>query len=166
MTLSLTQSSTKSFPKNKIRYIYKDDIRQTLEIDNQCYNPSLTEEDLLPYANKSKGVCKVYEVDGNVVAFHIYSIKSSHIEILKLGVNLEHRRMGYGTKLIKEAYRKLTKSRNKLCCVVSEFADDAISFLKKSGFIATSVKRGCCSNGNDGYSFRLVLQESLTLGER
>lgn len=147
--------------KTKISHILHSDIEEVLKIDDICFSPAITKAELLEFTDTNNGVCKVLKIDGTIVAFHLYKIQPNSIEMIKLGVHPDHRRQGYGSKLIKEAYRKLSKKRNRLACIISEYSDESILFLKSLGFVATSVDRGVCNDGSDGYCFRLVLKEAV-----
>lgn len=152
---------TKAKPKEKIRYLEVKDIPEILNLDELCHFPTMTEEELYNCVEgDSTTVTKVMEVENKIVGFHLYEMEPERIQILRLGVGLEYRRMGYGSKFIKEAYRKLTIKRNELCCIVCEHADDTIKFMKSCGFKAVSVKRNECFDDSDGYYFRMLLEES------
>lgn len=147
----------------KIRHLVLSDVDRVLEIDNLCFHPCIAKDELLKFINRTikNGIAKVYSKGDKIVGFHLYVVNSNEITMVRLGVDPEYRRNGVAAKLVKEVYRKLTTKRNKLCGVVSEFSDDAIAFFKSMGFIATCVQRGVCEDGSDGYSFRLVLKESI-----
>ncbi len=148
--------------KTKIRHMLHPDIKFVLEIDSICFNSPTSKEELLEYVDTTNVPCKVLVVDDKVVAFHLYKMNPDGIDILKLGVHPDFRRKGYASRLIKEAYRKLTAKRSSLTCVVSEYSDEAIAFLRFLGFRATCVCRKTCEDGSDGYNFSLVLPESVT----
>ena len=145
--------------KGIIRDMVESDISQVLEVDNLCFCPELVEDELSCYL--IDGLMKVLVVNDKVVGFHIYKLEKDKLQSYRLGIHPDYRRRGYGSKMVKEAYRKLTAVRNKIVCMIGEYSDDPIKFLKNQGFKATGVKRGECIDGSDGYCFELVLQESI-----
>ncbi|RJQ26099.1 GNAT family N-acetyltransferase [Candidatus Parcubacteria bacterium] len=162
--LSVNVTNPVVFPKSrikgKVRYLSEDDFNRVLEIDKACFNPPIETTDIKEHIEKRNGIGKVLEVDGVIVGFHFYQLENNKIQILRLAVDPKYRRKGYASKMVREAYRKLSLKRNILCCTVSEYADGAILFFKKMGFIATSVSRNAVADNSDGYCFRLVLAES------
>lgn len=145
-----------------IRELHQTDIPRILEIDEECFTPHLTGEQIFNLLQNYKNlVWKVIEVNGEIVGFFLYEHRTHDIRLLRLGITRAHRRKGYASFLLKDAYRHLNCNCNKLTCRISEWADGAIAWAKRMGFQATAViKNGCEDGVTDCYCFRLVLPES------
>jgi ribosomal-protein-alanine N-acetyltransferase len=85
----------------------------------------------------------VIEQEDESLGFMVYQLSASHIELLRLGVHAEHRRMGVGTRMIQRLAGKIVHSkRDHIACEVAERNVAAQLFLRNSGFKALPPERG------------------------
>lgn len=97
---------------------------------------------------------ETYEIGGFVV-YKIHQSRPSggpdRIQLVNIGVQLDHRRMGIGSALVESVAQKYPRSF--LGGIMSERNLIAQLFLKKLGFSCTSVEPMAIGGKDDGYNF-------------
>jgi ribosomal-protein-alanine N-acetyltransferase len=162
-------TKTKVLPPAKIRWLSKRDLKlivameqrgQThydadFEIDvvhHYCWTAKDFEETL---AEKNTLGLVAENEQGDVVGFMLYQLLKDRFEVVKILVDPDSRRQGYGTVLLIKLYQKATAKSSKrkiIECNVHE--DDRImqEFLKHLKF-SSRLQRKYYASGEDAYQF-------------
>jgi ribosomal protein S18 acetylase RimI-like enzyme len=139
------------------RWMKRSDSAAAITIANAC-GDKMDEKRMDRLVSKTGVVCMVAEVDGRVVGLMAYDLsKVSKINILKIAVEDQSRRMGVGSALVDLVTSKLNKKRSKIELVVSEYNVGAQLFLRSMGFQAVSVVK--IDEGSSDYRFMYRLNE-------
>lgn len=129
---------TATFKPLSVRWMIRSDLPSVEYADGVTSGDELI--DLLRDRNT---IGLVIEQDDEILGFVAYQLSDSHIELLRIGVHLEHRRMGVGTRMLQRLAGKIIHSkRDHIACDVPERNLAAQLFLQNSGFEALPPERG------------------------
>ncbi len=129
--------------ESPVRWMQDRHTTRVLEIYNDCHEESLTDRTLRELLRDAEqtNIGIVFETDsGDVAGFAIYSLLNWRIQILRIAVAGEYRRLGVGTALIERIKGRLrVTGRDTMSIVVDERAMAAQHFLSACGFIAEQI---------------------------
>ena len=122
------------------RWMKSQDYTSVLEIENNKKYPWLLEDFELALKNsKSKMVCKVLEIDKQIIGFFVMKLDKKFIQLVNFIVHPSFRLKGHGHKMMEEIKFRLKDSRKIIIAhVLSEDLDMQL-FLQKMGFKAVET---------------------------
>ena len=125
--------------------IYKGDESRILEIGQTAYLDLWVKKDFVRalHLQKAQGV-KIEDVSKRIVGFMVFCRhERSVLEIWKMAISPEYRRMGYGSYLIEYLKRRLDNQlcKGKIWIKVNEYNLDGQVFLQSCGFRCESIIR-------------------------
>lgn len=125
-----------------IRWLIRRDLAEVLEITSQT--PLVwSEEDFLRALRQRNIIGMIAEHGEKVVAFMVYELHKSRLEVLNLGVHQQWRRQGVGSQMIAKLVSKLSSHcRTWIDFRVGETNLPFLLFLKSQGFLAEGIDRG------------------------
>jgi len=150
--------------KTLIRHATKTDFEFLLEIDEASFPGGVAYDaaELAYFMNREGAETIVVEVDGTVVAFLIMEVHRNRrrATIVTLDVLETHRRVGYGSQLLKRSEQILGDYGVEVYELQVDVTNHAaIVFYKKHGFKNVRVLPKYYANGHDAY---LMLKELCT----
>lgn len=145
----------------RTRYMIRRDLLEVLDIEQQSSDRPLCKTDLRTLLRQRNIVGWVAEVPGNgrVVAFMIYRLEKTYLDLLHLAVHPEFRRRGIGRRLIECLFGKLGGNRCRLRAAVPDSQLAMHLFLAAMGFWACGVTRGGFDD-RDSYDFVFRAEEA------
>lgn len=145
--------------KPNIRSICKKDIREMVLIERRCFSVPWSEADFKAAINLPNVRCYVALMQGQIAGFLIYQVFDKYFVICNLAVDMEFRRNGIGTLLMKEVNKQVGTNKVKdLEVIVNERSADAQLFFKSLGFQWVKTLHGFYQHsGDDAYTMKLRL---------
>jgi [ribosomal protein S18]-alanine N-acetyltransferase len=126
----------------QIRWLIRRDMPEVLNIEQQSFEFSWTEEDFLCCLRQRNCIGMVAERDHEIVGFMIYELHKSRLNILNFAVAPALRRQGVGSQMVMRLVDKLSQQRRKeILLEVRERNLDAQMFFKQQNFRAVRVLR-------------------------
>lgn len=131
MTIALSTSPISG--SVSVRVIARCDLMRVLNIEAYSTNPWSAEviEDLV---FRGRAVANVALLGSNVVGWCAYSTHDRHIELHRVAVALECRRLGIGRKLTVRVMNKVSERWRQVRCEVPEEQVGPQCFLRSLGF--------------------------------
>ena len=118
-----------------IRWLIRRDLEKVVEIDG-VWN----REDFIQRLRCRRIIGLVLEYKDEVIGFIVYELQKPYLNILRLAVDQEAQRMGFGTDLINRLKSKLShERRNRLSIYVEDTNLATQLFLRSNGFLATQI---------------------------
>jgi ribosomal-protein-alanine N-acetyltransferase len=116
------------------------DMREVLELEQEAFEFSWSEEDFTRCLRQRNCIGMVAEAGDAVVGFMVYELHRSRLHVLNFAVARSHRRLGIGTRMMERLIGKLTPDRrSRLVLEVRETNLPAQLFFRSLGFRAISV---------------------------
>jgi [ribosomal protein S18]-alanine N-acetyltransferase len=136
-----------------IRWMIRRDMPEVLQIEQDSFDYSWTEEDFLRCLRQRNCIGMVAEAGERVVGFMIYELHKSKLHILNFAVCPTYRRTGIGGQMIAKLIGKLSSHRRtKITLAVRESNLNAQLFFRNQEFKATKVLRNYYEDsGEDAY---------------
>lgn len=152
-------------PVPHIRWMIRRDLPEVLNIEGDYFG-DWTEEDFLAVLRARNCIGMVADenqsYDCPVIGFMIYELCKTKLHILKLAVDMKHRRRGVGRMMIEKLKGKLsTHRRSRMDIIVCEYDLGVHLFLKANGFVAEEILRGHFDD-LDGYQMVYRLPREQT----
>lgn len=136
--------------KVHIRWTIRRDMPEILEIENLSFPESWSEEDFVNCLRQRNCIGMAGEINDRVVAFMIYELQKTQIQILNFAVHPDYRKSGIGSQLVEKLIGKLSSERRtRLILEVRDRNLTAQVFFRSLGFRATRVIRDCYEDTND-----------------
>jgi ribosomal-protein-alanine N-acetyltransferase len=132
---------TRLEPRTRI-LLLKRDIPRVMEIERSSFEFPYSQDDMLALLRQQSVNGLVVEVNRRVVAYLVYDLKRTEVEILSVAVDAAYRNQGIGKMLVGKMVAKLNENRRYLSLLVRETNLDAQLFFKATGFLAIDVIRG------------------------
>ncbi len=115
-------------------------MREVLELEQEAFEFSWSEEDFTRCLRQRNCIGMVAEAGDAVVGFMVYELHRSRLHVLNFAVARSHRRLGIGTRMMERLIGKLTPDRrSRLVLEVRETNLPAQLFFRSLGFRAISV---------------------------
>lgn len=125
-----------------IRWMIRRDMAEVLQIEEQSFEFSWTEEDFIRCLRQRNCIGMVAEHDDRVVGFMIYELHKTRLHILNFAVHEDFRRRNIGGQMVAKLVGKLShQRRNRILLEVRETNLSAQLFFKHAGFRAVNVLR-------------------------
>ena len=158
MEKSPSPQPTKCDLQMAIRWLIRSDMPDVLRIETASFDCPWTGDEFVECLRQRNSIAKVMERDQKIVAYVVYQLHESHIEILDLAVDTSCRRSGAGTAMVDQLLDKLShQRRTALKVTVRERALPAQQFFRSMGFRAIEVLRDHWE-GEDGYVMQYALE--------
>ena len=142
-----------------VRWMIRRDIPEVLAIEADLFENHWDEEDFLRVLRERNCIGVVEECDDRVVAFIVYELHTTRLQILNFAVQRELHRRGMGRVMIEGMIRKLAPQRRaRLVLKIRETNLDAQMFFRAMVFRAMSVLKGFYDDSDeDAYVFQFRL---------
>ena len=125
-----------------VRWMICRDMPEVLQIERASYQTYWTEDDFKRELRERDVIGQVAERGEMIAGFMVYRLHKTHLEIIKLAVDVIYRRSKVGSTLVSKLVAKLgTGRRRKLLVEVHEANLPAQLFFRAIGFKATRVLR-------------------------
>lgn len=136
-----------------IRWMIRRDMPEVLQIENQSFEFSWTEEDFLRCLRQRNCIGMVAEHGEKVVGFMIYELHKAKLHIMNFAVHPQWRRLGVGAQMVVKLISKLSSHRRtRVTLEVRETNLPAQLFFHKQEFLASRVLRTFYSDsGEDAF---------------
>ena len=129
--------------KVSIRWMRWKDMKEVLEIENECFEFAWVEDDFVRCLQQRNCIGMVAEYQGRVVGFMIYELQKTKIHLLNVATLKEFRRKGVGAQLVAKLIAKLgNQRRSRILLEVRETNLPAQLFLRSLGFLAIDILHG------------------------
>ena len=141
-----------------IRWMIRRDMPEVLAIEGENFEFPWLEDDFIRCLRQRNCTGMVAEHDDRVVAFMVYELGNTRLDVLNFAVAANCRRRSIGRQMVARLMSKLSSQRrNRIVFDVRELNLPAQLFLRDGcGFRAVAVLRDRWSNGEDAY--RMVFQ--------
>ena len=148
-----------------IRWMIRRDMPEVLQIEQDSFDYSWTEEDFLRCLRQRNCIGMVAEQGEKVVGFMIYELHKTKLHILNFAVHPGCRRLGVGTQMVAKLISKLSSHRRtRITLEVRETNLQAQLFFRSQGFLAVRVLRGYYEDSGED-AFLMQYQLSDYVGE-
>lgn len=136
-----------------IRWMIRRDMPEVLEIEQQSFDYSWTEEDFLRVMRQTNCIGMVAEHGEAIVGYMIYELQKFRIELVNFAVHPQWRRLGVGKQMVEKLVNKLSSHRrNRVTLTVRESNLRAQLFFHAHGFRAERVRRSFfADSGEDAF---------------
>jgi len=125
-----------------VRWMIRRDMPDVLAIEREAFEFPWSEEDFTRCLRQRTCIGMVAEFADSVVAFMIYELHRSRLQVLNFAVLRSHRRLGIGTQMLRRLVAKLApERRSRIVLEVRETNLPAQLFFRSAGFRAVSVLR-------------------------
>ena len=160
MSMSRTQKETL---RVHIRWMIRRDMPEVLQIEQDSFDYSWTEEDFLRCLRQRNCIGMVAEHGEKVVGFMIYELHKNKLHILNFAVCPSCRRTGIGGQMIAKLIGKLSSHRRtKITRAVRERNLNAQMFFQALDFRAMKVLRNYYEDsGEDAYLMQFRIMEDV-----
>lgn len=135
-----------------IRWLIRRDLREVLSIEQEAFPFPWTEDDFIRELRQRQKIALVVEYKQRIIAYCIYHLRPTYIDVLNFAVRHDFRRQGVGSLLADRIHGKLGNRRTRVVVRVSDFNLGAQLFWSACGFHAVGVERGFFE-GWDAYKF-------------
>ena len=142
----------------KSHWMTNKDLPAVLGLEKMCFPIPWNEQEFREYLDKRKIVTKIYEVKNSLVAYSMYELYKTKIDLISIAVHPKAQRKGVGTEIIKSIISVLNPQRNLLEASVSDTNLNMHLFLRHLGFKAKKTVR---VEGQDFYLFQYFHGKSL-----
>lgn len=123
-----------------IRWMIRRDMADILQIENDTFEFSWTEEEFIRCLQQRNCIGMIAEMDDRVVGYMVYELHKNRLHVLNFAVDPAHRRTGIGEKMIMKLAGKLDERRRaRIMLEVRETNVTAQLFFRAQGFRAVSV---------------------------
>ncbi len=138
-----------------IRWMIRRDMPTVLLIDSLSFPDPLPEQELIKQLRRRNAIGMVVDDGDRVIAFMVYELHNTRVQVLRLAVHPNHRRRGIGAMMIEKLRSKLSYDRrNKLGADVREANLGGQLFLRAMDFRCVSTASGLYEDtGEDAYLF-------------
>jgi ribosomal-protein-alanine N-acetyltransferase len=147
-----------------IRWMIRRDMPEVLQIEQDSFDYSWTEEDFLRCLRQRNCIGMVAEQGEKVVGFMIYELHKNKLHILNFAVQQSFRRLGIGAQMVAKLIGKLSSHRRtRITLEVRETNLGAQLFFHKQGFKAMRVLRGFYEDsGEDAFLMQYRLADDTS----
>jgi len=146
-----------------IRWMIRRDMPEVLQIEQDSFDYSWTEEDFLRCLRQRNCIGMVAEHGERVVGFMIYELHKNKLHILNFAVCPSYRRTGIGGQMITKLIGKLSSHRRtKITLAIRESNLNAQLFFRDQDFKAQKVLKGYYEDsGEDAYLMQFRIAEDV-----
>jgi ribosomal-protein-alanine N-acetyltransferase len=146
-----------------IRWMIRRDMPEVLQIEQESFDYSWTEEDFLRCLRQRNCIGMVAEHAEKVVGFMIYELHKTKLHILNFAVAPAKRRLGIGQQMVSKLIGKLSSHRRtRITLAVRETNLAAQLFFRSQDFKAVKVLRSYYEDsGEDAFLMQYRIAEDV-----
>lgn len=137
---------------NYIRWLIRRDLPAVMDIEQEAFPFPWTELDFIRELRQRNKIGLVVEHEHRIIAYCIYHLRPTYIDVLNFAVRSDWRRQGVGSLLAEHVFQKLVNRRTRVVVHVTDFNLGAQLFWSACGFNAVGVERSFFE-GLDAYKF-------------
>lgn len=124
-----------------IRRLTEADLASVSEIENACFIPPLSPEQLKKQLNNPR-VIALGAFDNTLVGFAFFSLVLDEAELLQIAVAPAYRGKGFGHRLLQQGSELLLQQQiQKMLLEVRESNQTAISLYRSEGFVDDGLRK-------------------------
>jgi [ribosomal protein S18]-alanine N-acetyltransferase len=141
--------------KFSLRTYMPEEFETLFAIDQACYEPGVaySRRELRNYLRFPGADCVIAEAGAQIIGFCLTAREKEWGYIVTMDVLAEHRRLGAGTALLREAERRLAaEGVREVALETATDNDSAIAFWQKHGYRSVGVREGYYPGGRDAFS--------------
>jgi ribosomal-protein-alanine N-acetyltransferase len=126
-----------------IRWMIRKDLKYILEIENNSFEFSWTEQDFITQLRQRNSVGMIIENDDcTILGYMIYDLHKTKLDIINFAVSQNHRRQDLGSMMIDKLKSKLFLGfRTELTVQIRESNISGLMFFHSHNFRATSIEK-------------------------
>jgi ribosomal-protein-alanine N-acetyltransferase len=160
--MSMSRTTQKEQLRVHIRWMIRRDMPEVLQIEQDSFDYSWTEEDFLRCLRQRNCIGMVAEHGDKVVGFMIYELHKNKLHILNFAVCPSYRRSAMGSQMIAKLIGKLSSHRRtRITLAIRETNLVAQMFFRAQDFRATKVLRNYYEDsGEDAYLMQFKLSDA------
>lgn len=155
--------TTKAACEIEFRWLIRADLPEVLDIEQQSFDFSWTQEDFLSCLRQRNCIGMVAEHQERIVGFMVYELLKSQLHVLKFAVAPWFLRRGAGRRMVEKLKGKLAQQlRESILLEVRESNLAGQLFFQRMGFRAVDVLREHFDDGETAYRMRCVIERPGT----
>jgi ribosomal-protein-alanine N-acetyltransferase len=141
------------------------DMPEVLSIEQEAFEFPWSDEDFTRCLRQRNCIGMVAEVGDSVVAFMIYELHRTRLQVLNFAVRRSHRRLAIGTQMMGKLFAKLSlERRDRILLEVRERNLPAQLFFRSLGYRAISVLKDFYEDSTeDAYLMQYQAHEAATV---
>ncbi|MCY3014594.1 MAG: ribosomal-protein-alanine N-acetyltransferase [Planctomycetaceae bacterium] len=141
------------------------DMPEVLSIEQEAFEFPWSDEDFTRCLRQRNCIGMVAEVGDSVVAFMIYELHRTRLQVLNFAVRRSHRRLAIGTQMMGKLFAKLSlERRDRILLEVRERNLPAQLFFRSLGYRAISVLKDFYEDSTeDAYLMQYQSHEAATV---
>ena len=149
----------------QLRWMIRRDMPEVLSIEQEAFEFPWLDEDFTRCLRQRNCIGMVAEVGDSVVAFMIYELHRTRLQVLNFAVRRSHRRLAIGTQMMGKLFAKLSiERRDRILLEVRERNLPAQLFFRSLGYRAISVLKDFYEDSTeDAYLMQYQSPEAATV---
>ena len=149
----------------QLRWMIRRDMPEVLSIEQEAFEFPWLDEDFTRCLRQRNCIGMVAEVGDSVVAFMIYELHRTRLQVLNFAVRRSHRRLAIGTQMMGKLFAKLSlERRDRILLEVRERNLPAQLFFRSLGYRAISVLKDFYEDSTeDAYLMQYQSHEAATV---
>ena len=149
----------------QLRWMIRRDMPEVLSIEQEAFEFPWSDEDFTRCLRQRNCIGMVAEVGDSVVAFRIYELHRTRLQVLNFAVRRSHRRLAIGTQMMGKLFAKLSlERRDRILLEVRERNLPAQLFFRSLGYRAISVLKDFYEDSTeDAYLMQYQSHEAATV---
>jgi len=149
----------------QLRWMIRRDMPEVLSIEQEAFEFPWSDEDFTRCLRQRNCIGMVAEVGDSVVAFMIYELHRTRLQVLNFAVRRSHRRLAIGTQMMGKLFAKLSlERRDRILLEVRERNLPAQLFFRSLGYRAISVLKDFYEDSTeDAYLMQYQSHEAATV---
>ncbi len=165
--MNLSRTQQKEQVKVHIRWMIRRDMPEVLQIEQESFDYSWTENDFLKCLRQRNCIGMVAEQGETVVGFMIYELHKTKLHVLNFAVAKSVRRVSVGGQMVAKLIAKLSSHRrNKITLAVRESNLAAQLFFRSKEFRAVKLLRNYYEDsGEDAYLMQYHMDGPIEYSE-
>ncbi len=149
----------------QLRWMIRRDMPEVLAIEQEAFEFPWSDEDFTRCLRQRNCIGMVAEVGDSVVAFMIYELHRTRLQVLNFAVRRSHRRLGIGTQMMGKLFAKLSvERRDRILLEVRERNLPAQVFFRSLGYRAITVLKDFYEDSTeDAYLMQFLSAEAASV---
>ena len=150
-----------------VRWMIRRDMPEVIAIERDSFEFPWSEDDFTRCLRQRNCIGMVAEMADSIVAFMIYELHRTKLQMLNFAVLRSHRRLGIGTQMMDKLVAKLAPDRRgRIVLEVRETNLPAQLFYRSLGFRATTVLKDFYQDSTEDAYMMQYCMESLPAERR
>ena len=150
-----------------VRWMIRRDMPEVIAIERDSFEFPWSEDDFTRCLRQRNCIGMVAEMADSIVAFMIYELHRTKLQMLNFAVLRSHRRLGIGTQMMDKLVAKLAPDRRgRIMLEVRETNLPAQLFYRSLGFRATTVLKDFYQDSTEDAYMMQYCMESIPAERR